>query len=71
MTLDESWFYLWTSHEIVWIQTGQPSPEMMKHMIVDRKMMVIIVWNPQDFHLIDALPKGQKVNVSYYIDMIL
>jgi hypothetical protein len=27
MTLDESWFYLLTSHEIVWVQASQPSPE--------------------------------------------
>jgi hypothetical protein len=24
----------------------------------DRKMMVTIVWNPQGFYLVDALPKG-------------
>jgi hypothetical protein len=40
-------------------------------MIGDRKMMVTIVWNPQVFHLVDALPKGQKFNVNYYIDKIL
>jgi transposase len=37
----------------------------------DRKMMVIIVWNSQGFHLVDALPKGQKFNANYYIDRIL
>jgi hypothetical protein len=31
--LDESWFYLWTSHEPVWVQSDQQPPEMMKHMI--------------------------------------
>jgi histone-lysine N-methyltransferase SETMAR len=71
MTLDESWFYLWTSHEIFWVQAGQQSPEMVKHMIGDRKLMVTIVWNPQGFHLVDAFPKGQKFNASYYIDRIL
>jgi histone-lysine N-methyltransferase SETMAR len=40
-------------------------------MIWDRKMMVSIVWNPHDFHLVDGLPKGQKFNASYYIDNIL
>jgi hypothetical protein len=43
MTLNESWFYLWTSHEIVWVQAGQPPSERVKHMIEDRKMMVTIV----------------------------
>jgi histone-lysine N-methyltransferase SETMAR len=40
-------------------------------MIGDRKMMVTIVWNPQSFHLVDALPKGQKFNANYSIDRIL
>jgi histone-lysine N-methyltransferase SETMAR len=71
MTLDEFWFYLWTSHEIVWVQAGQQPPEMVKHMIGDSKMMVTIVWDPQCFHLVDALPKGQKFNANYYIDRIL
>jgi hypothetical protein len=44
---------------------------MMKHMIGDRKMMVKIVWNPQSFHLVNALLKGQKFNANYYIDIIL
>jgi transposase len=40
-------------------------------MIGDRKMMVTIVWNPQDFHLVNPVPKGQKFNESYYIDIII
>jgi hypothetical protein len=40
-------------------------------MIGDSKMMVTIIWSLQGFHLIDALPKSQKFNASYYIDMIL
>jgi histone-lysine N-methyltransferase SETMAR len=40
-------------------------------MIGDCKMMVTIVWNPQGFHLVDALPKRQKFNGNYYIDRIL
>jgi hypothetical protein len=40
-------------------------------MIKDGKMMATIVWNPQSFYLVDALPKGQKFNANYYIDRIL
>jgi hypothetical protein len=71
MTLDEFWFYLWTIHETVRVQTGQQPLEMVKHMIGGRKMMVTIVWNPQGFHLIEALLNGQKFNANYYIDRIL
>jgi hypothetical protein len=45
------------------------SSEKVKHLIGGGKMMVTIVWNLQRFHLIDALPKGQKFNASYYIVM--
>jgi hypothetical protein len=40
-------------------------------MIEDRKIMATIVWNPQGFYLIDALPKGQKFNASSDIDIIV
>jgi histone-lysine N-methyltransferase SETMAR len=53
------------------VQAGQQPPEMVKHMIGDRKMMVTIVWNPQGFHLVKALPKRQKFNAYHYIDRIL
>jgi hypothetical protein len=33
--------------------------------------MVTIIWNPQGFHHVDALPKVQKFNANYYIDRIL
>jgi histone-lysine N-methyltransferase SETMAR len=71
MILDGYWSYFWTSHEIIWVQADQQPPERMKHMIEDHKMIVTIVWNPQGFHLINALPKGQKFNANYYIDRIL
>jgi hypothetical protein len=33
--------------------------------------MVTIIWNPHGFHLIDALPKGQTFNATYYVNIIL
>jgi hypothetical protein len=70
MTLDEFWFYLWTSQEMVWVQAGQQHPEMVKHIIEDRKMMVTIAWNAQGFHLVDVFLKDQKFNADYHIDRI-
>jgi hypothetical protein len=29
-------------------------------------MMVTITWNPLEFHLLDALPKGNTFNAEYY-----
>jgi hypothetical protein len=33
--------------------------------------MLIIVWNPGNFHIVDFLPKGRKVNSNYYFSNIL
>jgi hypothetical protein len=33
--------------------------------------MSAIVWNPNNFHLIDAMPKGEKYSARYDIDNIL
>jgi hypothetical protein len=71
MTLDESRFYLWTSQETFWVQAGSQPPERVKHTTGGRTLMIILVWNPQDFHLVDALPKGQKFNANYDIDRIV
>jgi histone-lysine N-methyltransferase SETMAR len=34
-------------------------------------MMLTIVWNPSGFHLINILPKGFKLNASFYVTQIL
>jgi hypothetical protein len=70
MTLDESWFSLWTSRQIVSVQASQEPPESLRNMIGHRKMMVMIVWNPHGFHLIEALPKGHTFNAAYYVNII-
>jgi hypothetical protein len=33
--------------------------------------MLIIVWNPQEFHLVNVLPKECKFNTDYYITELL
>jgi histone-lysine N-methyltransferase SETMAR len=71
ITLDESWFYFATSHELIWLRAGEAPPERPKHMIGDKKIMVTIAWNPLGFHLVDVLPKGMLFNAEYYRDNIL
>jgi hypothetical protein len=50
ITLDKSWFDPSTGHEQIWFQADQEPPEWAKHTIEDRKIMVIIAWNPLEFH---------------------
>jgi hypothetical protein len=40
ITLDESWFYLTTDHEQIWLRPGGTPPERARHTIQDRKIIV-------------------------------
>jgi hypothetical protein len=71
VTLDESWFYLHTDRELIWAQSDAEIPERGWHTVQSQKVMVTIVWNPGDFHLVNILPKGFKINASYYVTQIL
>jgi hypothetical protein len=71
LNLDESWFYLSTDHEQIWLRPDQEPPERAKHTIQDTKIMVTIAWNVLRFHLVEALPKGRRFNAEYYRDTIL
>jgi hypothetical protein len=40
-------------------------------MIQSPKFILIIAWNPSGFHVVDVLPKEQKLNTEYYTSVIL
>jgi histone-lysine N-methyltransferase SETMAR len=71
VTLDESWFYLHTYHELIWAQPDAEIPERERHTVQSQKVMLIIVWNPGGFHLVNILPNGFKFNASYHVTQIL
>jgi transposase len=71
VTLDESWFYLATDYDSIWLPPAEAPPTREKKMISSPKLMLTIVWNPHGFHIIDILPKGAKFNSDYYISHIL
>jgi hypothetical protein len=66
ITLDESWFYLFTNHEQIWLRVKEQPPEKPSHTIQDPKMIVTMASNPLGFHLLDALPKGNTSDAQYY-----
>ena len=71
ITLDESWFYFCTDHELIWLAPGETVPERGGHTIQSPKMMVTIAWNTNGFHVLADLPKGVKFNATYYTTEIL
>jgi hypothetical protein len=70
VTLDESYFYLHTDHELIWAQSDAEIPGSERHTVQFQKGMPTIVWNPGGFHLVNILPKEFKFNASYYVTQI-
>jgi hypothetical protein len=71
VTLNESWFYLHTDHELIWEGPDAEIPERDRHTVQSQKGMLTIVCNHGGFHLVNILPKGFKFNASYYVTQIL
>jgi hypothetical protein len=71
VTLDESWFYLATDYELIWLDQGGKVPERERYLIQSPEFMLIIAWNPSGFYVVDVLQKGQKFNAGYDVSAIL
>jgi hypothetical protein len=71
ITLDESWIYLFSEHDLTWTGPGEIVVDRERHTVQSPKFMLTVVWNPIGFHVLTALPKGRKFNVQYCINDIL
>jgi histone-lysine N-methyltransferase SETMAR len=56
---------------MIWLQSGEKVPERERHVIQSKKLMLTIVWNPNGFHLVNALSAGCTFNSSHYVTNIL
>ena len=71
VTLDESWIYLQTDHDLMWMAPGESVPDRERHTIQSPKFMITIAWNPGGFHVVKALPKDGRFTAHYYTNNIL
>jgi hypothetical protein len=62
VTLDESWIYLFSEHDLMWIAPGEIVVDRERHTVQSRKFILPVMWNPIGFHVLKALPKGRKFN---------
>jgi histone-lysine N-methyltransferase SETMAR len=69
--LDESWFYLTTDHEWIWLSEATETAERERITVQGRKIMTTIVRNPTGFYWIVGLPEEMKFNANYYVSHIL
>jgi hypothetical protein len=67
VTLDESWIYLFSEHDLMWTGPGEIVVDREWHTVQLPKLMLTVVWNLIEFHVLKALPKGRKFNAQYYI----
>jgi hypothetical protein len=67
VTLDESWIYLFSEHDLMWTAPGEIVVDREWHIAQSPRFMLTVVWNPIGFHVLTALPKGRKFNAQYYI----
>jgi histone-lysine N-methyltransferase SETMAR len=71
VTLDESWIYLFSEHNLMWTAPGEIIVATERHTVQSPKFTLTVVWNPIGFHVLKTLPKGRKFNAQYYTDDIL
>jgi hypothetical protein len=55
VTFEESWFYLSTDYEFVWLPRDEKVPQKERHIIQLKRFMLGVVWNPDAFHLVKVL----------------
>jgi hypothetical protein len=67
VTLDESWIYLFSEHNLMWRAPGEIVVDRERHAIQSPKFMLTVVWNPIGFHVLKALSKGRKFKAQYYV----
>jgi hypothetical protein len=65
VTLDESWIYLFSEHDLMWTAPGAIVVDRQWHTVQSPKFMLTVVWNPIEFHVLKGLPKGRKFNAQY------
>jgi hypothetical protein len=70
MMLDKAWFYLSPDHESISLSPDEEATQKGTKRKSSPKMMLMVIWKPRRFHVIDIRPKGRKFQAGYYISHI-
>jgi hypothetical protein len=73
ITLNESWIYLFSEHDLMLTALGEIVVDMERHTVQSPKFMLMVMWPPIGFHVLKAFPKRRKFNaiLYYYTNDIL
>jgi hypothetical protein len=47
-------------HDLMWTAPGEIDIDREQHRVQSPKFMLTVVWNPIEFHVLKALPKGRQ-----------
>jgi hypothetical protein len=51
VTLDESWIYLFSEHDLMWTTPGELVVDRERHTVQSQKFMLTVVWNQIGLHV--------------------
>jgi hypothetical protein len=71
VTLDESWIYLFSEHDLMWTAPREIVVDRERHTVQSPKFILTVLSNPIGLHVLKALPKGRKFDTQYYTNDIL
>jgi hypothetical protein len=71
VTVDESWFLCNISPRRMWTLSRDNLVTKPRHDIQSRVFMFTIIWNPNNFYIIDRLPNHNKMNSAYFVTNML
>jgi histone-lysine N-methyltransferase SETMAR len=55
----------------MWTAPGEIVVDREPYTVQSPKFILTVMWNPIEFHVLKALPKGRKFNTQYYTNYIL
>jgi hypothetical protein len=66
VTLDESWLYLFSEQDLMWIGPGEIVVDREQHTIQSPKFLLTVVWNPIQFHVpcSECPPEGAQIQCT-------
>jgi hypothetical protein len=66
VTLDESWIYLFSEHDLMWTASGKIVVDRERRTVQSAKFMLTVVWNPIGFHVpcSESPPEGAQIQCT-------
>ena len=71
LTGDESWFYLQYDHKHVWSISKEEVPERVSQKIQTKKIMLTVIWNIDQFYIINLMKNNENFNSEYFIHNVI